>query len=305
MKRLWILPVIVLLFLNNACKKDEVPEDPKPVDPPVDTIAFPYIDTVSLITLNVAGLPQGLSSGDPVHNTSEIGRRLNAYDIVNVQEDFNYNHFLYGTAKHKYKTKWHGPVPFGDGLNTLSNFKILDFQRQKWNQCNGADCLTPKGMSYSQIELIPGYTFDLYNIHANAGSDAKDMAARLSNLHQIYEYIATHSAGRPMIIMGDFNCRYTRDSVHMMFDLGLTDTWIEVMRNGDVPVLGADPFMDCTSATSPTCETVDKIFYRSSENFRITPLEFKKPREEFQRDGADLSDHIPVYTLFRFEILKK
>ena len=43
----------------------------------------------NVLTYNVAGLPEGLSSGHPETNTPLISPRLGAYDIVNVQEDFN------------------------------------------------------------------------------------------------------------------------------------------------------------------------------------------------------------------------
>jgi hypothetical protein len=141
--RIWLLALATAFVWS--CDKDS-----KPADIASD---FPIVDTISVMSYNIAGLPQGISSGDPVNNTSEIGRRINAYDIVQVQEDFNYNQFLYGTARHPFKTTPSGPVPFGDGLNTLSRYKITHLKRLKWRDCNGTDCLTPKGFTYSQIEI--------------------------------------------------------------------------------------------------------------------------------------------------------
>lgn len=269
--------------------------------------AFPMVDTISLMTYNVAGLPQGISSGDPINNTSEIGRRINEYDIVQVQEDFNYNHLLYGTAKHPFKTTPSGPVPFGDGLNTLSRYKVSNLKRFKWNQCNGTDCLTPKGFSYSQIEIAAGVTVDFYNIHANAGSAEPDLEARRRNIAQICAYIDANSEGRAVVVMGDFNCRYTReaDDIRLFLERGFSDVWIELVRGGVVPDKGAPSLTGCSaSATSPDCETVDKILYRSNGQVIMTPLEFQKPREAFMRDGKELSDHIPVYASMRFEVTK-
>src|SRR5690606_15384534 len=98
MNKAWFFLIFATLLVFAGCKKDEdiidKPEPELPVDPEVSVIVYPYSDTISVITLNVAGLPDFLSSGDPVNNTSEIGRRLNNYDLVVVQEDFNYNHFL-------------------------------------------------------------------------------------------------------------------------------------------------------------------------------------------------------------------
>jgi len=112
--------------------------------------------TFSVLTYNVAGLPEGLSSSHPEANTSEIGQRIRNYDIVHVQEDFNYHATLYANDNHAYRTPTSGGVPFGDGLNTLSKFPYTDFQRIKWNNCNGTDCLTPKGFTYSRIRIDEG-----------------------------------------------------------------------------------------------------------------------------------------------------
>lgn len=306
MKYSFFFTLFCIILLNGGCKKDQ--ETLKNTQPEIPEVVFPYLDTIHAITYNVAGLPEIISSGDPVNNTSEIGRRLNNYDLVNVQEDFNYNHFLYGTAKHTYKTKWSGPVPFGDGLNSMSSYKILNLKRFKWNKCNGTDCLTPKGFSYSQIELIEGVTIDLYNIHTNAGSeDAKDPAARRDNLIQVFKYIEKNSEDRPLIIMGDFNSRYTRtsDTLEIFKQLNLTDTWVDFMRDGIYPIKDGNSLTGCDDPSSANCETVDKIFFRSNEQVQFRILDYQKPRDEFQRDGKDLSDHIPVSTIFEIKILHK
>ncbi|MFD9637831.1 jacalin-like lectin [Streptomyces violascens] len=49
--------------------------------------------TLSVLTYNVAGLPEAISSAPTPRepSTTEIGRRIAPYDIVHVQEDFNYH----------------------------------------------------------------------------------------------------------------------------------------------------------------------------------------------------------------------
>ena len=90
--------------------------------PGTATAAAPTSGAFSVLTYNVAGLPDIISSGDPATNTRPIGERLGGYDIVHVQEDFNYHADLYATDQHPYRTPTSGGVPFGSGLNTLSNF---------------------------------------------------------------------------------------------------------------------------------------------------------------------------------------
>ncbi|MCO5233451.1 MAG: endonuclease/exonuclease/phosphatase family protein [Chitinophagales bacterium] len=300
--------IIFFLTLLSAliigCKKEEQSKKTREINPP---ISYPYIDTLNTITYNVAGLPEGLSSSEPLKNTEEIGRRLNAYNLVVVQEDFNYNHLLYKTAKHANKTSWMGPVPIGDGLNLLGEYKISGLKRIKWKRCNGADCLTPKGFFYSQIEIVDGVKIDVYDLHTNAGSDKKDYESRTANILQVFEYIQEHSDGRPILVMGDFNSRYTRavDTLEIFQQLNLTDTWIEYVRKGIFPTKGAESLMDCTDPLSPNCETVDRIFYRSNEQVKFKLIGYNKARDEFQRDGEDLSDHIPVTSLFEITIMHK
>jgi hypothetical protein len=83
----------------------------------------PSTGTFSVLTYNIAGLPLGLGDGDPEENTPIIGRRISPYDVVHVQEDFNYHAALYANNTHPHRTPTSGGVLFGDGLNTLSNFR--------------------------------------------------------------------------------------------------------------------------------------------------------------------------------------
>src|SRR3990170_1666609 len=98
----------------------------------------------SVLSYNIAGLPLGIGDGDPETNTPIIGSRLGSYDIIHVQEDFNYHASLYAADNHPHRTPTSGGVPFGDGLNTLSNYPIEDFQRVTWDDCSSGsgDCLT-------------------------------------------------------------------------------------------------------------------------------------------------------------------
>ncbi|NUT50574.1 MAG: endonuclease, partial [Saccharothrix sp.] len=196
----------------------------------------------SVLTYNVAGLPEPLSGSNPAENTPLIGERVRAYDVVNVQEDFNYHAALYAADNHPHRTPTSGGVPFGDGLNTLSAYPYTDFTRVKWNQCNGTDCLTPKGFSFSRLRLAEGVYVDLYNVHANAGSTDADLVARRANITQLSQYVTRNSAGNAVIIMGDTNTRYTRagDNIRdLVRGNGLTDAWVELVRAGDEPAAGA------------------------------------------------------------------
>ncbi|KAI0014726.1 Endonuclease/exonuclease/phosphatase, partial [Xylariomycetidae sp. FL0641] len=119
----------------------------------------------TVLTMNVAGLPAIFNGndvpGDKETNTKTIGSKFAEYDydIIHVQEDFNYHAALYSTDDHPYRTATSGGVPFGSGLNTLSNYDWVDFQRVEWATCSdasGADCLTPKGFTMMRVALDDG-----------------------------------------------------------------------------------------------------------------------------------------------------
>ncbi|MGW3105299.1 jacalin-like lectin, partial [Streptomyces sp. NPDC001100] len=113
----------------------------------------------SVLSYNIAGLPESLSSASTPRDTSTtaIGTRIAPYDIVNVQEDFNYHAYLYSTDTHPYRTATSGGAGIGSGLNTVSNYAWDgdDFERVHWNSCqiDSGDCLTPKGFTFMRERL--------------------------------------------------------------------------------------------------------------------------------------------------------
>src|SRR5882724_1032655 len=93
----------------------------------------------SVLSYNVAGLPEGLSSAPTPRqsSTTAIGQRLGPYDIVHAQEDFNYHAYLYAADSHPHRTPTSGGAGIGSGLNTLSNYPYDtgDFERVSWDSC--------------------------------------------------------------------------------------------------------------------------------------------------------------------------
>lgn len=226
--------------------------------------------TITVLTMNVAGLPSavnGNGEGDKKQNSLDIGTAFanGKFDVIHAQEDFNYHAYIYSTDTHPFRTATSGGVPFGSGLNTLSNFAFSNLQRTKWNKCylNEGDCLTPKGFTFMTITFDDGKEVDFYNLHADAGDQTGDGQARVSNLAQVAQAISDNSADRAVIVMGDTNCRYTR-SMDKLSDFvataGLTDPWVTLHRGGVAPAQGDDPILCADPIPADnTCETVDKI----------------------------------------------
>ncbi|KAJ6590465.1 Endonuclease/exonuclease/phosphatase [Mycena vulgaris] len=272
--------------------------------------------TFDVLSMNVAGLPEILNgngeAGDKTTNTAIIGQDLAkfAFDVIHVQEDFNYHATLYANDNHTFRTATSGGVPFGSGLNTLSNFNWVDFVRTKWATCSDAsenDCLTPKGFTFMRLRIDEGVYIDFYNLHADAGTEAADDTARAANLKQVADYIDTWSTGNAVIVFGDTNSRYTRadDGIRVFATQnGMLDAWVEDAQGGIYPAIGAAALV-CVDGVPPDtdCEVVDKVLYRGSKLITLTNTAFFYDTARFlSTDLATLTDHNPVRVEFAWSL---
>ncbi|MFF3204465.1 jacalin-like lectin [Streptomyces sp. NPDC002962] len=273
---------------------------------PAQAAATVTSGTFNVLTYNVAGLPEGLSSGHPATNTPLISPRLAAYDIVNVQEDFNYHAALYAGDNHPYRTATSGGAAIGDGLNTLSDYAFEDFERVRWNDCTGTNCLTPKGFTLSRVRLAEGVFVDLYNVHTNADDSDDALAARRANIEQLSDFIQANSSGNAVLVMGDTNTRYTRagDNIRTLADEnGLTDAWVQRVKGGTRPTQGTDALLCPTTAPTNDCEVVDKVFYRGSKLLSLNATRYNNEWASFlDSAGGNLSDHFPHTVDFSYTL---
>ncbi|WP_436529671.1 jacalin-like lectin [Actinoplanes sp. HUAS TT8] len=271
---------------------------------PASPAAAATSGTFKVLSYNVAGLPDILSSADTdrATATTAIGRRIGGYDLIQVQEDFNYHAYLYASDTHAYRTPTSGGAGIGSGLNTLSGYAYDtdDFERTRWNSCqiDSGDCLTPKGFTFMRVRLAEGVYVDFYNLHTNAGTNAGDLTSRADNLSQLTTFIGSHSNGNAVVVMGDTNTRYTRSGdtiADFVAANGLTDTWVELKRGGVAPVKGTDALLCDESAITDTCEVVDKVLYRSSKFVTLDATSYHNEHASFLTgDGLMLSDHDPI-----------
>jgi hypothetical protein len=214
-------------------------------------------------------------------------------------------------------------VPFGSGLNSLSNFNWVDDQRIKWDVCSDAsenDCLTPKGFTFMRLQLAPGVYVDSVNLHADAGDLDADNAARSANLEQVMYFLGNNSVSNAVMVFGDTNSRYTRAPDvglrALVSQQGLSDAWVQRARGGVVPIAGADAIL-CADPipTNNSCEVVDKMLcvcshptvctqltarppacrYRGSKALTLTATDFVYDTTRFlSSNGSTLTDHNPI-----------
>jgi len=270
-----------------------------PTTAPTTTVA-PAIE-VELLTYNVAGLPDALSGSEPLTNTPLIGPLLNAYDVVLVQESWltpdgvdegsqTYHQILLDLASHQYESESLA-APLGsdpdrpsallsDGLNRFSDYPFTSVERQRWLTCGiaSADCLSLKGFSMATTTFAEGIEVDVYNLHLDAGRE--DFGIRAENVAELTAHILENSAGRAVIVGGDFNLHLDRDPdadqfASLLADAGLTDV--------------------CTELGCDQPNRIDKVLYRSGDGVTISALEWRNDSAIFTRDdGEPLSDHDPV-----------
>ena len=163
-----------------------------------------------------------------------------------------------------------------------------------------------------------GVQFDVYITHMNSGSDTGHINARASQFQQLANYINGHRSGRPIIIMGDFNARYTRDDYATNFwnvldaDLraNLNDAWTEIIWGGYYPEYPSDSWVVTDKYEGAEGdiefgeqegEVVDKILYINDpqSDVRIWAKSYKR-----DMNYRDLADHVPVVVEFGYEKVK-
>jgi hypothetical protein len=245
----------------------------------------PNSGSFSLLTYNVAGLPELVSESNPVANIPVISSLLNLYDVAIVQEDFAYHSDLAAHALHPYQTQALVPdekIGIGDGLNEFSRLPFSRFERVTWTVCNGtlsngSDCFAPKGFTVATHELTPGVEIDLYNVHLDAGHSPGDFAARGVQAEQLLAYTLKRSAGRAIVVAGDTNMNRESDQevlVSFMKHAGLVDA--------------------CRQLACDNPARIDRVMYRSSPTLDLRAARLAVDSRFVTHDGKDLSDHKAV-----------
>lgn len=294
--------------------------------------------TFTVTSMNVDGLPQKIlgfsinSDGPGSGGTKKISQKMAGYgwDIVGVSEDFNYNtELLSGLTSYSSGTHRGGVSGLSnntDGLNLIWK-NPLTVSGEKWtswnthystgifNTGNGADGMIDKGYRYYAVTVAEGVTVDVYILHMDADSDAGDIAARESQLTQLADAIKASDNKNPIIVMGDTNCRYTREHLQTLFidaineDSRFTvqDAWIEKIREGEYPQYGADAIVAIDKGGTydyPAAEIVDKVFYinNTDSKVQLAANSYSIATDFVDTDGTALADHWPVVVEFGYTL---
>lgn len=303
--------------------------------------------TFTACALNIDGLPQTMAGvtvngdGPGSAGTQAIGEYIvkNGIDIVGCSEDFNYNgDLVVGLGGNYHMGLWRGRIDISaigslggkpidtDGLmfllrNTNNNDgKSMSFYDESWTQwkkssggiTEGANTLVKKGYRFYTVNLGDGVKIDVYVLHMNTAENAEQIDFQDQQLTQLAEAVAANTNGRPKLIIGDTNCRYTRNKItdNLITPLKdlytIKDVWVEKFRGGNAPGYTPDVNDDIvvsdktSSEAYKTGEIVDKIFYLVPKGSKLSMTldDLVFDADNYKKDGTLLGDHVPVIATF-------
>ncbi len=272
--------------------------------------------------------------GPGADGSVSIGQYIEAsgIDLLALSEDFNFFQEINGAAP-SYATMTqreriptevgvgdlnNSLFPFDtDGLNLMykNNLTVSSESMTAWNEHyspttnyvvidvpdqNGADGMIDKGFRFYQVQMAPGVVVDVYILHMDAETDPGDNAARASQIDQLMAAVNANDNGNPIIIMGDTNCRYTRDPLEStIIAADFSDPWIDLEREGVYPQMGDESLM-VGDLGYQKGEVVDKVFYKDGTNVKLDATKYFVDAEGYTNEGGLLGDHPPVIVTFEY-----
>lgn len=281
--------------------------------------------TFNAVALNVDGLPKEIASIEINPDAQEVTGATNlcnklansGWDFIGLSEDFNFHNYLVAApASGYYNFGEHGGAVDASAILGGADTDGLGFAcakyltmsggtRVAWGNYNGftdqgADGLITKGFRVYTVTFATGVAVDVYVLHMDADDGAEDIAARETQLTKLATYIKNNHNNRPVIVMGDTNCRYTREQLKTLFidainadpRFTIRDPWIEHMWGGTYPTYGSGAMM--TDTYGEKGEVVDKVFYINTTGSKLT----LKSNSYLWDKNLAVSDHKPVVVNF-------
>jgi endonuclease/exonuclease/phosphatase family metal-dependent hydrolase len=214
---------------------------------PVEAPAPPACDEsaasrLSVLSYNVHGLFALAAKDSPRDRMPTIGWLANRYDVVLLQEDFEYADVVRdqmqrhtgfrGNGLGAHPVLWTAKLlllpanlllprfslPYGSGLTTFvpkASANADDVVRKPYGDCAGwfsskGDCWARKGYLRVRMRAPNGAVLDVYNTHIEAGTSSRSMRSRRRNFEDLTQAVERLSAGAAVLVAGDFNVDYSR-----------------------------------------------------------------------------------------------
>lgn len=324
------------LFTNDILDQDAVvPEPEEPSEPENITGKF------TCATYNVDGLPYlaNNSDGPGSSGTKTISQKIAAsnWDFVGFSEDFDNHDELTSAMSSTYSFgSYRGSVGLSqlagskadtDGLGfawkkdaiSAANEKCIEFTESYGGLLAGANTCIAKGIRHYEVTVAEGVVIDVLMTHMNTYSDKSSsyINAQHAQLKQVAQYINEIVAKnhRPVIFMGDTNCRYTRHDFKTYFwdiltpGLYVNDPWVDTLWGGKYPSYPSnslvtedapDPSDSDIICSNQAGEVVDKVIYINDPEGDTFILANSYLRD---MNFSGLADHCPVVVEFLYEKL--
>lgn len=270
----------------------------------------------SLLSYNVHGISWLFAKDNPQDRTITVGWLADRYDVVLLQEDFEYHDEIGKQMRGVAAVRGNGmradprlvltkmlllpfqvfipdfSFPYGSGLSAFvgkQTAKVIETRRHRFKKCSGwfdrsADCWATKGVLLVRLRFENGAEVDVYNTHLDAGQMPRAMKVREGQLAELIGMVGRESAGRAVIVAGDFNTALDRmENVEAM----------RVFKQGTgLKDAGAGPDL-------PQWLRRDFIFLRDGDTVSLERTASGEALEFVNRNRA-LSDHPAAYA--RFEV---
>jgi endonuclease/exonuclease/phosphatase family metal-dependent hydrolase len=270
---------------------------------------------ITLLSYNVHGLFRLAAEDSPRNRMPTIGWLANKYDVVLLQEDFEFPDVIEQQMQRARRYEGNGigddPVlmlikilslpltlpiprfspPYGSGLSTyVPNGMAVPGAtlRRAYNRCAGwfssqNDCWARKGYLMVRLRAPNGVEVDIYNTHIEAGSGRRSLNSRRRNFDTLAQGVEKFSSGRAVVIAGDFNVDYS--------DPGDREILTEFRSRLGLMDSSAGPKL-------AVWRERDFILSRSGNGATIT-IEDAGEATEFVSGNRALSDHPALYVRLR------
>ena len=249
----------------------------------------------STITYNVHGLPSQITGDDTPKRMEQIAPKLQDYDFIALQEDFDdANHQLLIQNNYFKTVRRFNEILedkfYGSGLSFLAVNKMdipESYTEIHYESCygefsNSSDCLASKGFQKIRFALSEDCFIDFYNTHLEAGGGIEDHEVRVLQVHMLINTIQQSDGNTIPILMGDINLRPSDD-----MDI---DLWNTLLEEGD--------FTDSCEATSCSeIDHIDRILYwptNQNQTCIVQANDWYNEQHFVDNTGVPLSDHPPI-----------
>ncbi len=270
---------------------------------------------LSVLSYNVHGISWLFAKDNPGLRSAAIGWLASSYDVVLLQEDFEYHADIRKQMPHAVAFRGNGvgtdprrllaalvmlpfnllipnlSMPYGSGLSAFvarEAGEAVESTAQAYGDCGGwfgqrLDCWAQKGFLRVRLRTSESFEVDLYNTHFDAGGGGRSTRARQRQLTELAAAVEELSADRAVIVVGDFNTSFVRAedraAIHAFRKrLGLDDS-------------GAGPEL-------PQWRNRDFVLYRSAGGVTIE-VEAAGEALQFVNAGRALSDHPALFARLR------